>query len=323
MSLVVKFNIIFAIAFLLGGSGAAYFTNKVLMDSARDQVKKDAGLLMDTAICARQYTAEDVGPIIKAETNRRMRLAQVIRDANEKDPNLGLNLPAKDQGEQASQNFHPETVPAFAATSIFAKLEQEYPEYRYREATLNPTNTQDQANDFETSIIQQLKDHPDQKEIPFERVSETGTIFGLARPLVVSSIACMECHSTPDVAPKAMVSVYGPKNGFGWKMNDTIGAQIIEVPMTATLIVAQKPIISIIVATLCVYILVMALLNFTLIYTVIRPIRRLSALADDISKGKSDIPEIVVTGKDEISALTASFRRMHLSLAKALKMLED
>ena len=32
-------------------------------------------------------------------------------------------------------------------------------------------------------------------------------------------------------APRTVVERYGSENGFGWKVNDIIGAQIVSVPM--------------------------------------------------------------------------------------------
>jgi protein-histidine pros-kinase len=45
-------------------------------------------------------------------------------------------------------------------------------------------------------------------------------------------------------------------------------------------------------------------------------------MADQISVGQMDMPELPVTGKDEIAVLAGSFNRMRRSLERALKMLE-
>jgi protein-histidine pros-kinase len=55
---------------------------------------------------------------------------------------------------------------------------------------------------------------------------------------------------------------------------------------------------------------------------VIRPVRRFSVMADEISKGNLDLPELPASGKDEISILAGSFNRMYRSLSKAIKMLD-
>ncbi len=55
-------------------------------------------------------------------------------------------------------------------------------------------------------------------------------VFYTARPLVVSQSSCLQCHSFPEVAPKTMIEQYGQDNGFGWHLNQIVGAQIVYVP---------------------------------------------------------------------------------------------
>jgi hypothetical protein len=42
---------------------------------------------------------------------------------------------------------------------------------------------------------------------------------------------CLACHDTPDTAPRTLVERYGNANGFGWKLNDILTAQIVSAPM--------------------------------------------------------------------------------------------
>jgi protein-histidine pros-kinase len=74
------------------------------------------------------------------------------------------------------------------------------------------------------------------------------------------------------------------------------------------------------------YLIVIALvtlgvLDGVLYLTVIRPVSRLSTMADEISRGNMEVEELPVRGKDEISVLAASFNRMHRSLGRAMEML--
>jgi HAMP domain-containing protein len=55
---------------------------------------------------------------------------------------------------------------------------------------------------------------------------------------------------------------------------------------------------------------------------VVRPVSKLSNMADRISKGELDEAQLPVNGKDEIAILAGSFDRMRISMAKAMKMLE-
>jgi len=67
---------------------------------------------------------------------------------------------------------------------------------------------------------------------------------------------------------------------------------------------------------------IFAVLNILLRYAIIEPVRRVSAMADAISLGKSDVETYIKPGKDEISSLSVSFDRMRQSLDHAMHMLK-
>ena len=46
-------------------------------------------------------------------------------------------------------------------------------------------------------------------------------------------------------------------------------------------------------------------------------------MADRVSRGEKDVTPVAVTGRDEIATVMQSFNRMQMSLAKALRMLEE
>ncbi|HXX29751.1 MAG TPA: HAMP domain-containing protein, partial [Myxococcaceae bacterium] len=130
------------------------------------------------------------------------------------------------------------------------------------------------------------------------------------------------CHSTVDAAPKTMIASYGPANGFGWKLNEVIGAQIVSVPMAVPLAKADDAFKTFMISLGAVFLLAFIVLNLTLTVMVIRPIVRMSRAADEVSTGNTQIPEFAVTSKDEIGVLAASFNRLRRSLEKAMKLLE-
>jgi protein-histidine pros-kinase len=105
-------------------------------------------------------------------------------------------------------------------------------------------------------------------------------------------------------------------------LNDTIGAQIVSVPESVPVAMADRAIKTLLlyVAVLAVFTLV--ILDIVLIVTVIRPVARLARMADEISKGHAEVQELQVKGRDEISVLGQSFNRMQRSLVRALRLLE-
>ena len=133
----------------------------------------------------------------------------------------------------------------------------------------------------------------------------------------------MECHSVPAAAPKAMLAVYGSANGFGWKENEIVGAQIISVPTVVPVAIADRAFHRLLFFLVLTLLLTIVALDAGVYWLVIQPLKMVSQTADRISKGEKHVSPLVVAGSDEIATVTASFNRMQRSLAKALAMLEN
>jgi protein-histidine pros-kinase len=294
MKLLAKFNLILIVVFGAAGFLIAQLSMSFLIGNARREVLAQADLMMQSAASVRDYTSGDLRPLL------------------EKNPRHKVH-------------FLAETVPAFAATTTFAALRKsdtDFMNYTYKEATLNPTNLEDRASDWESEIIHDLRDHPEEKEKRGDHDAATGPAIYLAKPLVATQ-PCLECHSVPSAAPPAMIAVYGSANGFGWKPNEIIGAQIITVPLAVPIAIANDAyhkLLMILISTLIAAILA---LDAGVYLLVIRPLKLVSETADKVSKGDKSVTPLTVKGKDEIASVTASFNRMQLSLAKALKMLDE
>lgn len=292
MTLLKKFTLIFGLIFGAGIALSAYLSLTFLRNNARDQVIQQARLMMESASAMRHYTTTEITPLLNTASIRRWR-------------------------------FYPQTVPAYAATQSFKSLrENGYPEYFYKEAVLNPTNLRDRAVDWEADVINSLRNFPAKDEVIGERQTPNGRSLFLAHPIKASA-ACLECHSVPKNAPAAMVRIYGPDNGFGWKRNEIIGAQIVSVPMALSQAIAKSAFKRLMVYVGVVALLTIIVFDLALVYTVVRPVSRLSDMADEISRGNMDVPELPVRGSDEIAKLAGSFNRMHISLSKAMRLLEE
>jgi protein-histidine pros-kinase len=213
-------------------------------------------------------------------------------------------------------------VPAFAATEIMTLLRKKYPDYAYKEAALNPTNPRNRAVEWETDIVNSFRTDPGLGEISGIRDTPTGRSLYLARPFQIKDQACLACHTTWEMAPPAMVRIYGPANGFGWKLNEVIGAQIVSVPMGLPIRNANRAFVTFISSLALVFAAVFVILNIMLTQLIVEPITELSQAADHISKGKVDIAEVPAKGKDEVAQLGQAFNRMRRSLEKAMSLID-
>ena len=89
-------------------------------------------------------------------------------------------------------------------------------------------------------MVNQFRGDSARAEFIGTRDSSTGTALFLSRPIKVNNVSCLECHSTPDKAPAEMIKLYGGDNGFGWKLEDIIGAQIVSVPVSVPVRMAEN-----------------------------------------------------------------------------------
>lgn len=292
MKLLARFNLIFILVFGVGTIIAVWLAYIFLRNDAKQQVLAQAKLMMETTLATRSYTTHQIKPLLQ-----------------------------KVQAHDAV--FLPQTVPAYSATQVFNYLHTRNPDYAYKEATLNPTNPIDRATDWEADVVNRFRDNPKLPELYGERDTPVGKSLFLAHPLQVTDASCLECHSTPSVAPASMIRQYGPNNGFGWNLHEIIGAQIVSVPEALPIKIADRALKTLIAYLVIIAVIALIVLDGVLIATVIRPVRRLSRVADEISQGKTDTEDIPVKGRDEISVLAASFNRMQRSLVRAMKLLES
>lgn len=174
---------------------------------------------------------------------------------------------------------------------------------------------------WENDIIRVFRDKPDTGEIVGERDTPTGRALYIARPIQIKNPACLACHSTPDAAPATMLKLYGTANGFGWKPNEIVGAQIVSVPMAVPVGNARHAFLTFMGSLAAVFALAFVALNVMLTRIIVRPVARMSQAADQISVGNFEVPEFAETGRDEIAQLGRAFNRMRRSLQTAMKMI--
>jgi len=289
MGLRAKFNLAVLAAFLIGFALAGFLLQRLFVENARDEVVQNARIMMQAADAIRHFTDTQVAPLAAA---------------------------------QNSVKFNAASVPSFVAQTTFKDVQARFPDYTYREPTLNPTNLSDRPADWEADYINAFRNGKDTKELVGVRDTPTGPSLSLARPIAVSDDGCLSCHSTPARAPAAMVATYGSANGFGWHLHEIVGAQVVSVPMSVPLMKARQLFLAFMGILLAMFVVIVVILNILLHYMVIRPVVKVSRIANAVSLGELDVEEFEHKGRDEISVLAASFNRMRRSLDSALHMLE-
>ena len=289
MGLRTKFNLVLITAFLIGLALATFLAWQITTEEAKRQMFNEASLIMRSGTAVRGYTQKEIRPLI---------------------------------ADQMTVRFLPHSVPSYSAQTVLNDLHKDFPDYSYKEAALNPTNPSDRATNWETDVINAFQRDPNLTEFVGIRDTPTSQFLTFARPFRLTDKACLACHSTPAAAPPTMLDLYGNANGFGWQLNDVIGAQIVSVPMSVALNRSNQSLVAFVMSLSAVFFATLVVLNVLLHFFILKPMQKITALARDVSAGKSDVPEYPAKGKDEIASLARSFNLMHRSLQNAILMLE-
>ena len=292
LKLGLKLNILLAAILLCLTVAMGIFLSRVLQNYAEEAVVDQASMLMKTMNSVRNYTDTQVNP----------ELAERL---------------------ETEQAFLPQTVPAYSAREVFEhfRSEEEYSQFFYKEATLNPTNVRDKADKFETEIIETFRDNSLKQKQGFRSIPG-GEIFYIARPIKIEKESCLRCHSVPSEAPASLIASYGSDNGFGWQLNEIVGAQVISVPSSAVFKAAQK-LRYLVMGNVVVFLLLASLLlNLFLKFTITNPLKKMSHSSKQLSMGDMNIT-FEQKSNDEIGILAASLNRLKVSLKMAMDMLEN
>ena len=288
MSLLFRINLALAAIFVAAALIVGYACRAILEANAQREVFAQAGLMLDSALAIRAYTANEILPLLS---------------------------------ERIQSEFPPQSVPFYAATQNFLRLRERNPEYTYKEATLNPMNPRDRAADWEGDIIQRFRNDPKAAEIVGERDTPMGKSLYLARP-IRNEAECAPCHSTPSAAPRSLIARYGASNGFGWQSNEIVGAQVVSVPFAHATANADRAFRAVMISLIAVFAAVFLVVNGVLYHLVVRPVRQIARVADRLSLGDISAEEFPQHGAREIASVGRSFNRMRKSLEKAMRMLE-
>jgi protein-histidine pros-kinase len=288
MSLRVKFNLVMLVTFLAGWALAGVFAYQLAFSAARREVMNQAAIMSGQAKALSEFTVKEIAPLLVGQFNQR---------------------------------FLPQSVPAWVSQTNFRAMQADFPDHSFRVVVENPTNPADAPADWQGDIIKNFKGQSSLKEVVIERDTPNGRILSVAQPVIITNPACLQCHSTPAAAPATMIDLYGPNNGFGWKLNEVLGARIVSVPMSLPFAEANRTFFKLMSGLGAVFLVMIVLLNLLLHYVIIRPVRVISEQAVAVSMGNMDAPEVLVKTRDEIGLLAESFNRMRRSLANAMKLL--
>lgn len=287
-----KVNLLLVLTLIIGLATSGIVLSNILRQKIEAETTSKAELLLSTMLSVRDYTSEQINPLLA--------------------PQL-----------KTVANFLPQTVPSFSAHKVFAKLKQNpnYADFSYKEAAINPTNLKDKADSFETELVTNFR-ADDTKQRLTGYINSPVKSFYIAKPIQIKKSSCLVCHSVPEAAPASMINTYGKENGFGWKLNEIIGTQVIYVPSEELVHENFTSLLLVLMTILGAFSIALFAINALISKTIVRPLNRMIKVANEVSQGNMGVDFPLVNSEDEIGTLSKSFIRMKHSLQLSIDMLK-
>lgn len=288
--LATKFSLMLSIVFIGGILISGFALSNALEHRTEAEISYRGQILMQMVNSVREYTNSRVNPLLASRL-------------------------------QTESQFIPEAIPSFSAREVFETLRKnkEYTDFFYKDAALNPTNLRDQADEFETKLIDRFRKESISEISGFRDLAGEKVFFS-ARPLSITKASCLVCHSTPEAAPKSLLATYGTQHGFGWPLNKVIDTQIIYVPASKVFDSVKQAFTLISSIFVGIFALAVFVINWLLRQSVIQPIRPLAKLAQKISSDTMTADELegfdfkglmaVARRADELGQLGRIFQNM-------------
>ena len=291
MSIKVKINLLFLILGILSAILISGFNYYEARQRIFDDAFEKAELISAYAMAAREYTVKTMRPLARQVTG--------------------------------PESFHPEIMGGFfVARAISERFAHDKPGYLFKQAAINPVNEANQADTEETEIISRFVTD-DTLKLQKGIIEKQGeNFFFIARP-VRAQKNCLICHSSKENAPRGRREMYPGDGGYGYAEDSVVAGFINYVPIQKALqdlrLTAFKTMSIGIGSVLVILMVVWIFIN----RVIARPVIDLTALANEMSRGKKLDQEIKADSKDEIGALYESFNRMRVSVIKLAKLLKQ
>lgn len=221
------------------------------------------------------------------------------------------------QQNNQQEEFRVSFIPSYAARKVFSNFKQmaEFQNYKYKEATINPTNLKDIPDDFEQQLIYSFQQNKDLDVLSGYVKKAEHNFYYVSRPLTVKDSSCLQCHSTPDLAPPKMIDLYGDQHGFNWQLNQLTSAQTVYIPANNIALDVRKGMFTFMPVFTGIFAVLILAINRLLKQTVIQPINQLTKAANQLSINNLNAHESwqlnylekLIKRSDEVGKLTRAF----------------
>lgn len=266
---------------------------------------------------------------------------QAINEARDKalillEQNLALHTHFRDQirvkTSEILKGSSPDAFDPVLMSSFYTirKVNENYNKnshltYYYKVCAINARHPKSEADAYEAEIIRVFNDPRKLPNHTAIRDIDSAPYYVVMRPGARVQESCMQCHSTPEAAPKELVSRYGMEKGFGWRRGEIVSAYSIRIPLSDAFAAAQKFSIEMSLIFFCILVVLFASMTWLGNSLIFKPLNLIRAKAAEItdSSEKHLGEEIPMPRGVELRELTSSFNSMSQSLRRERDLLEN
>jgi len=195
----------------------------------------------------------------------------------------------------------------FISRNVVERFQEDYPEYYFKFASMNPRNPDNRAFEAEEEIIRIFNEHPDVSEWNGIIRHDDELYECVATPILFNE-TCLRCHGNPEDAPASLIERYGDEGGFYLEGNE-VAIKSVGVPIGRALMDAQASALA--YALLAgIFMLGLFIMTSRLIKNlIIGPVEQLHQGAEKIGQGELDY-RLKIDSGDEIEDLAKAFNSM-------------
>jgi hypothetical protein len=132
---------------------------------------------------------------------------------------------------------------SYVAGSIARRILHGFPDYIFKNASINPMNLENTADEFEKKIINDFRTKKDIKEWKGFISKDDYDYYVIARAGSPVKESCLYCHGDPAMAPKEVTERYGTAYGYNMKVGEGVDALIVYIPIHAPLASARQAVV--------------------------------------------------------------------------------
>ena len=203
-----QFSLLLILIYIISLPVISTITYFVLRQNAINHAYQASRLYIAAIDAVKQYVEDELRPVLKKE------------------------LPHKFILEGMSRSY--------AAGSTARRILQGFPDYIFKNASVNPTNLKNNADEFERGIINDFRTKKDIKEWKGFISKEGYDYYVIARAGSPVKESCLYCHGDPAAAPKEVTERYGTTSGYYMKAGEVVDALIVYIPIHIPLANARK-----------------------------------------------------------------------------------